>query len=80
MASSVEAGWDSNGWHDVNLGVEQGMILFRKRRATASLFVNNRFGTIYGSNCLDCRYALRDWARPMANLFGKAAAAATCSG
>jgi hypothetical protein len=56
------------------------MILFRMQRATASLFVNNRFGTIYGSNCLDCRYALRDWARRMANLFGKADAAETCSG
>src|SRR4029450_5443870 len=39
------------------------MILFLRQRVTASLFVNNRFGTIYGSNCLDCHYALRDWPR-----------------
>jgi hypothetical protein len=56
------------------------MILFQSQGATASSFVNNRFGAIYGSNRLDCRYALRDWARPMADLFGKADAAETCPG
>ncbi len=44
MASSVEAGWDSSGWDGVSPGAEQAMILFRKQRATASLFVNNRPG------------------------------------
>src|SRR4029453_15732910 len=45
------------------------------------LFVNNRFCMIfYGSNCVDCRYSLRDWARPVGALSGKTDAAETCAG
>ncbi len=56
------------------------MILFRKQRATTSLLVNSRFGKIYGSNCMDCRYPLRDWTDPVGSLSGKADAAETCTG
>jgi hypothetical protein len=39
------------------------------------LFVNSLSGKYYGSNCMDCRYALRDRAGALAGLFGEANAA-----
>ncbi len=43
------------------------------------MLVNSRFGKIYGSNCMDCRYPLRDWTDPVGSLSGKADAAETCT-
>jgi hypothetical protein len=38
------------------------MIQFRRQRAAAGRFVNSLLGKNYGSNRVDCRQPLRNWA------------------